>query len=256
MQAFLNIAIPAIRQASKIVSRYLDHSWLPQQDKNPQLENLIDTIEDSIARSIQKAYPEHAVLTPRSDLSPSFPSVFWLLNPISGLDNFLHQLPCVAMSLTLVMHNHIHLGVVYDLLSHELFTATRGGGAHLNNRRIRVNPGNPGTNILLGTASYAMEHSSKNRLNDFFQKNKTTDNKIRIFGSTALSLAYVAAGRLDAFWNPSASPWDIVAGALLVTEAGGLVGSPTGKWSLSDPNTFFIAGAPKSYTALMIEMGK
>ena len=184
--------------------------------------------EQTIIKTLQKAYPEIKIISeetnPEVDLN--LHEKKWIIDPLDGTLNFLHGLPHFAISIALMIKDKIISGVIYDPIKDELFWAEKGVGAYLNNTRIRVSQRSQLKDALISTGIpwKGMESSHKNYLK-ILENIMKNSSGIRRYGSAALDLAYVAAGRYDAFWEFNLKTWDIAAGALLVKEAGGYVGN-------------------------------
>jgi len=184
--------------------------------------------EQTIIKTLQKAYPKIKIISeetnPEVDLN--LHEKKWIIDPLDGTLNFLHGLPHFAISIALMIKDKIISGVIYDPIKDELFWAEKGVGAYLNNTRIRVSQRNQLKDALISTGIpwKGMESSHKNYLK-ILENIMKNSSGIRRYGSAALDLAYVAAGRYDAFWEFNLKTWDIAAGALLVKEAGGYVGN-------------------------------
>lgn len=185
--------------------------------------------EREILHHLHKAYPDHAVLAEESGLTGNADSEHrWIVDPLDGTTNFLHEIPHFAASIALAKKDTLLVGVIYDPCKNELFKAIRGEGALLNNRRIRVAERRNLEGALLGTG---VPYSSDRDLEQYLRVLQSLIRNtagIRRAGAASLDLAYVAAGRLDGFWEFDLNPWDIAAGALMVQEAGGIVGDLDG----------------------------
>ncbi len=174
----------------------------------------------------------------------------WIIDPLDGTTNFVHGFPTFAVSIALEHRGRLEQAVVYDPMRQELFTASRGTGAVLDGRRIRVSNMRGLEGALIGTGFPYRENARW--LESYVAMMKTVMSVtagIRRPGSAALDLSYVAAGRLDGFWEIGLHPWDTAAGSLLITEAGGLIGTLTGADYKQGGN--IIAGSPKVYAALV-----
>ncbi len=183
--------------------------------------------EQAIISIIQKAYPGHAILAEESG-QQNGSECQWIIDPLDGTTNYLHGIPQFCVSIAMREKNKLQLGVIYDPLKEELFCATRGEGATLNNRRIRVSRQRDLKGSLIGTGlPYRAEQELDRYLATLRALLKKTSG-IRRAGSAALDLAYVAAGRFDGFWEFGLNVWDIAAGTLLIQEAGGLVSDMEG----------------------------
>jgi len=225
MHPTLNIAIRAARSAGNIIVRALDQVdrlSITTKAENDFVTEVDKMAEAEIIRTLRKSFPNHGILAEESGTSPG-DDYQWVIDPLDGTTNFLHGFPQFAVSIALKHKLVIEQAVVYDPISQELFTASRGRGAHLNDRRIRVTSRINLDGALLGTG-FPFKHLQQ--LDAYLASFKTLITKtagIRRAGSAALDLAYVAAGRLDGFWELGLSPWDMAAGILLIEEAGGFV---------------------------------
>ena len=233
---FLNIGVRAARRASKIILKaydHLEHLTITAKGPSDFVTNADCEAEAEIIRVIHEAYPDHAILGEESGKNGKN-EYTWIVDPIDGTNNFIHGHPHFAISIALKHNDHIEHGLIYDPLRQELFTASLGGGAYLNEHRIRI-----ANNQYLATAIIAVDFSIKSgKTADFLRLLATLLPRVaatRRSGSGALDCAYVAAGRIDAICGFSFNPWDIAAGVLLIAEAGGLVADFTGK--TADPLT-------------------
>jgi len=220
-----NIAVRAARNAGNIIVRSLDRLDsldVSTKDHHDYVSEVDRQAEQAIIDVIKGAYPSHAILAEESGLHEG-DEYQWVIDPLDGTTNFLHGFPQFAVSIALLHNNQLDQAVIYDPLRQELFTASRGRGARLNNRRIRVSAARSLDNTLIGTG---FPYKNFRRIDAYMDAFKALLPKVagvRRPGSAALDLAYVAAGRLDGFWEMNLQPWDIAAGVLLVQEAGGLV---------------------------------
>ncbi len=225
MNPTLNIAIRAARKAGDTISRAVDRTdrlKITVKDQNDFVSEIDKKAESQIIDVIKKAYPDHAILAEESG-SHSGDDYLWIIDPLDGTTNFIHGFPQFAVSIALQYKGRLEVAVIYDPMRQELFTAVRGGGAQMNDRRIRVSGHRSLSGSLLGTG---FPYKNFSRLDNYLGMLKSFISQtsgIRRPGSAALDLAYVAAGRLDGFWEMGLKPWDIAAGVLLVQEAGGLI---------------------------------
>lgn len=225
MHPMLNIAIRAARSAGDLINRSADSVGkiqIDQKGKNDFATEVDRLAEQEIIRTIRGAYPDHAILAEESG-AYSGNDYIWVIDPLDGTTNFLHGFPQYAVSIALKHKGRIEIGVVYDPTRNELFTATRGAGAMLNNRRIRVTPQNSLKGALLGTGFPFKKQQYLDSYLDMFRALFIDSAGIRRAGAAALDLAYVAAGRMDGFWEIGLHEWDMAAGALLIQEAGGVI---------------------------------
>ncbi len=225
MHPMLNIAIRAARAAGNVIIRQVDHAQdlsSNEKGKNDFVTEVDRQAEAVIIDTILKAYPKHAIHAEESGTQGKSDYV-WIIDPLDGTTNFLHGFPHYAVSIALRHKDKLVQGVVYDPLRQELFTTSRGEGAYLNDRRIRVSKRKHLQGALLGTGFPFRENADLEQYTEILKKLFPLTAGIRRAGSAALDLAYVACGRLDGFWEFGLKPWDIAAGALLIEEAGGVV---------------------------------
>ncbi|MGH8548149.1 MAG: inositol monophosphatase family protein [Methylococcales bacterium] len=246
MQPMLNIAERAARAAGNIIIRSLDRIdslHIDEKARNDFATEVDHRAEQEIIRVIRAAYPEHTIVAEESGVH-SGNEFTWIIDPLDGTTNFLHGFPQFAVSIALTRKGRIQQAVVYDPMRQELFSASRGAGAMLNNRRIRVS-GQPGLKgALLGTGFPFGAQKHLEAYLDMFRCLSKDTAGIRRPGAAALDLAYVAAGRFDGFWEIGLRQWDMAAGALLIQEAGGIVTDfASGNEYLSSGN--IIAANPK-----------
>ena len=227
MDPMLNIAVRAARAAGDIIVRAADRVDLLNitvKSRNDFVSEVDRQAEHEIVSILQKAYPGHAVLGEEYGAQgPESSEYVWVIDPLDGTTNFLHGFPQFAVSIGLFYRGKIERGVVYDPIKQELFTAARGQGATLNNRRLRVTKQNGMTGALLGTGIPFKDQSYLDAYLGMLKDLLKDAAGIRRAGSAALDLAYVAAGRFDGFWEIGLNVWDMAAGVLLVQEAGGIV---------------------------------
>ncbi|MCK5889947.1 MAG: inositol monophosphatase [Methylococcales bacterium] len=224
MHPMLNIAIRAARIAGDIIQRSSDKSsqlTIGKKSKNDFVTEVDLMAEDAIINVIKKAYPDHSILAEESGETAGNEYV-WVVDPLDGTTNFLHGYPQYAVSIALKNKGKTEVGVVYDPLRDELFTAEKGGGAMLNNRRIRVSSQIKLETALLGTGFPFKYPQHLDTYLNMFRDLTIKTAGIRRAGSAALDLAYLATGRLDGFWEIGLKEWDLAAGVLLVQEAGGV----------------------------------
>lgn len=201
---------------------HIDRLNITEKSQNDFVTEVDNAAEKEIIRTIRAAFPEHAILAEESGLQ-GVSDFQWIIDPLDGTTNYLHGFPQFAVSIALKNKKTLEQAVVYDPLRQELFTASRGRGAHLNDRRIRVTSRRGLEGALLGTGFPFKQQQHLDAYLETFKSLFPMTAGIRRAGSAALDLAYVAAGRLDGFWELGLSPWDMAAGALLVEEAGGFI---------------------------------
>lgn len=230
MHPMTNIAVRAAREAGRVLLRYydrVDSLSVTEKSRNDFVSEVDRAAESAIITTIRKAYPHHAILAEESgDLGGN--DFQWVIDPLDGTTNYLHGFPQFSISIALQHRGELQNAVVYDPLREELFTATRGDGAYLNERRIRVSSRKDLNGALLGTG---IPFGDLGHVDAYLamMKDLLRDTAgVRRPGSAALDFAYVAAGRLDGFWELGLARWDFAAGALLVREAGGVVSDIAG----------------------------
>jgi myo-inositol-1(or 4)-monophosphatase len=252
MQPLLNIAVRAARRAGEIIVRSmsrLDSLHVASKGRNDFVTDVDRAAEREIIAVIHKAYPNHAILAEESGASGE-DDTRWIIDPLDGTTNFVHGNPVFCVSIACEHKGRLEHGVVYDPLRQELFTASRGDGAHLEGRRMRVS----GQRTLEGAlvATGFPYRSNQRYIDPYMAMLKAVMLKtagVRRPGSAALDLAYVAAGRVDAFWEIGLSPWDTAAGTLLIQEAGGRIGTLAGEPYTQKGN--IVAGTPRVYVSLV-----
>ena len=230
MKPTTNIAVRAARQAGSILMRNFDRVdslKVTQKSRNDFVSDVDRAAEEAIIRVIRQAYPDHAILAEESGHQEGN-DFQWIIDPLDGTTNYLHGFPQFSISIALMHRGILESAVVYDPLANELFTADKGNGAYLNERRIRINSPKSLTGALIGTG---IPFRDRRFIDQYLGmlKDMTKDTAgIRRPGSAALDFAYLAAGRLDGCWELGLSQWDFAAGALLVKEAGGSVSDLSG----------------------------
>jgi myo-inositol-1(or 4)-monophosphatase len=248
MHPMLNIAVRAARRAGTIISRSmarLDTVQVEPKGRRDYVSNIDREAEAAVIDTLLKAYPDHQIMAEESGGRGNSEFV-WIIDPLDGTTNFLHGFPQFAVSIALAVKGQVEQAVIYDPIRDELFTASRGGGAQLNERRLRVSKCRLLDNALLGTGFPIRDE----KLIDPYLKSFGTflhrADGVRRAGAASLDLAYVAAGRLDGYWEYGLQAWDIAAGALMVQEAGGLVGTIGEQEELLKHGNI-IAASPKIY---------
>jgi myo-inositol-1(or 4)-monophosphatase len=252
MHPLVNIAVGAARRAGEVIVRNLDRGGgitASEKSRNDFVSEVDRAAEQVLIATIRKSYPDHGFLAEESGRHDGN-DYTWIIDPLDGTTNFLHGFPQFAVSVACRHRDRMEVGVVLDPLRGELFTAARGEGAQLDGRRLRVTQRLGLDGALIGTGFPFREN--KRWLKPYLAMLEyVMDNTagVRRPGAAALDLAYVAAGRLDGFWEVGLAPWDTAAGILLITEAGGRVGTLAGTDYRDGGN--LVAGNPRVYAALI-----
>ncbi len=254
MHPMLNTAVKAARKAGTIISRAsrdVDLLKVESKRQNDFVTEVDRAAEAAIIAVLNEAYPNHSILAEESGASKGSQGEFvWIIDPLDGTTNFIHGVPQFAVSIGLRHKGVMTQGVVFDPVKNELFTATRGAGAYLNDKRMRVGKRDRINDALIGTGFPFSKIDLLERYIEMFRKVTLNCAGIRRPGAAALDLAYVAAGRFDGFWEMGLAPWDMAAGALLVQEAGGLVGDFAGNSDYMESGEI-VAGSPKVFAQLL-----
>ncbi len=234
LHPMLNIAIKAARAAGSIINRAaLDVEVLKVGSKGPNdfVSEVDRAAEEIIIQTLLEAYPGHAILAEESgrEHGAKHSEYLWIIDPLDGTTNFLHGLPMYAVSIALAHRGQIQQAVVYDPTRNDLFFASKGRGAFRNDRRLRVSKRLRLSDSLIGTGFPFRKGDNFKRYMKMLELVMQSCAGVRRPGAAALDLCYVAAGYYDGFFETGLSPWDVAAGALMVTEAGGLVGNFTGE---------------------------
>jgi myo-inositol-1(or 4)-monophosphatase len=252
MHPILNIAVKAARRAGNLIHRAsdnIDHLTVTKKSNADYVSEVDRAAEQTIIQTILDVYPNHEILAEESG-SQGNSEYVWIIDPLDGTTNFLHGVQQYAVSIALQHNGVLTQAVIYDPTKNDLFTATRGRGAFLNDKRIRVSKRDQLADSLIGTGfPYSkMDHldAYMNILRDVIQKTAG----LRRPGSAALDLAWTAAGRYDAFFETGLKPWDIAAGCLLITEAGGMVSDLQGNEGYLKSG-HICAGNPKIFAQLL-----
>ena len=251
MHPLLNIAIGAARRAGDVITRSLDRVGaltVSEKGRNDFVSEVDRAAEQVLIAAIRKAYPSHGYLAEESGAQAG-DDYTWVIDPLDGTTNFLHGFPQFAVSVACRHRGRAEVGVVFDPTRGELFTAERGAGTQLDGRRLRVSQRAGLEGALVGTGFPYRENKKwlKPYLAMLEQVMDATAG-VRRPGAASLDLAYVAAGRLDGFWEVGLSPWDTAAGNLLITEAGGRVGDFTGGEYRDGGH--LLVGTPRVFAAL------
>jgi len=254
MHPLLNTAVKAARRAGAIINRAaLDRGALQVRSKgvNDYVTQVDHAAESAIIDAVQTAYPDHAILGEESGaLERSKAEYRWIIDPLDGTTNFIHGFPQYCVSIAVQHRGRTAHGVVYDPGRNELFTASRGAGAFLDDRRVRVSKCVQLKEALVGTGFPFKEVARLSLYMRQLRTVMTSCSGVRRAGAAALDLAYVACGRMDAFWEMGLSSWDMAAGALMIQEAGGLVGDLSGEDGYLDKGEI-AAATPKLFPLLL-----
>ncbi len=252
MHAMLNVAVMAARRGGDTLIRNmnkLEKLNVEQKGRNDFVSDADRAAENAVIETLLKHYPDHAILAEESGQRGESDYV-WIIDPLDGTTNYLHGFPVYCVSIALAHKGRLEQAVVYDPLRQEIFSASKGQGAQLDGRKIRVSGRKDLERSLVGTgfpyrdSNEAFEPYMKMLVNAI---QNTTG--IRRAGSAALDLCYVAAGRLDAYWETGLMSWDLAAGALIIREAGGIISGLDGSEDFLDTG-HVLTGTPKIYAAL------
>src|SRR5262245_37277095 len=255
LHPMLNVAIKAARAAGAIINRAaLDVDLLKVNVKGPNdfVSEVDRAAESAIIETLLQAYPDHGVLAEESGSSHGNrkSDYVWIIDPLDGTTNFLHGLPIYAVSIGLAHRDVVQQAVVYDPARNDLFFASRGRGAFLNDRRLRVSKRTQLADALVGTGFPFRRGDDFERYLQMMHSVMQRCAGVRRPGAAALDLCYVAAGWYDGFFETGLNPWDVAAGSLMVTEAGGLIGNFTGESQFLHQREV-VAGNPKVYGQLV-----
>lgn len=259
MHPLLNTAVKAARKAGAIINRAsldLDLVRVSSKGHADFVTEVDRAAEQAIIETLSQAYPDHGFLAEESGASrpagaaAAASDTTWIIDPLDGTTNFIHGFPQYAVSIACQQGGQITQAVVYDPTRNDLFTATRGRGAFLNDRRLRVSKRTRLQDALIGTGFPFRNLDTLDHYLQLFRKLTACTAGLRRPGAAALDLAYVAAGRYDGFWEFGLAPWDMAAGSLLVIEAGGLITDDAGQGDyLASGNV--VCGTPKVFAQLL-----
>ncbi|MEH6556492.1 MAG: inositol monophosphatase family protein [Oceanicoccus sp.] len=256
MEPMLNIALRAARSAGEIVARateHLDNLEVIEKSPNDFVTEIDQAAEKEVIYHISKAHPDHSFLGEEGGLQGNIDSDYqWIIDPIDGTTNFVRGIPHFAISIACLHKGQLLHGVVLDPIRREEFTASRGKGAQLNGRRMRVSSRKSLDGSLIGTG-IPFKSRSEAHIPAYTRSLEAVAKQtagIRRAGAASLDLAYVAAGRMDAFWEIGLSQWDIAAGVLLIRESGGLISDFAGGNDFLDSGNI-VAGNPKCFKGLL-----
>jgi len=233
MHPMLSTAVKAARRAGSVINRGardLDRLTVTAKGPKDFVSEVDHAAEAAIVDVLHSAYPDHAILAEEGTAKDANARAeyVWIVDPLDGTTNFLHGLPQYCVSIALEHKGHITQGVIYDPVRNDLFTATRGRGAFLNDHRMRVSRRQHLRDCLVGTGFPFRDGSDLETYIKMMRAMMIECAGLRRPGSAALDLAYVAAGYYDGFWEVGLNAWDVAAGSLLILEAGGLVGDLVG----------------------------
>jgi len=252
MHPTLNIAVKAARRAGGIInraSRDVEQIKVSAKRDKDFVTEVDKAAEEAIIGVLHEAYPDHAILAEESGASGDSDFV-WIIDPLDGTTNFIHGFPQYCISIAQTQKGVLQHAVIYDPNRNELFTASKGAGAYLNERRIRVSKRAKMNEALIGTGFPFRYFEHVDAYLGIFRDMMHKTAGVRRPGAAALDLAWVAAGRIDGFWELGLSPWDMAAGALLITEAGGLVGDLSGEQNYLETGNI-VGGNPKVFSQLL-----
>jgi len=261
MHPMLNVAVRAARRAGRIITRAsldIDQVKIARKQRNDFVTEVDHAAEEAIIDTLSTAFPAHSILAEESGYRPGKGAAetaqeaefVWIIDPLDGTTNFIHGLPQYCISIALMERGVVTQGLIYDPNRDELFTATKGRGAFLNDRRIRVTSRTRLEESLIGTGFPFRRMDDLDRYMAILKAVMQKAAGLRRPGAAALDLAYVAAGRYDGFFEIGLAPWDVAAGSLMVTEAGGLIGDFTGE-SKHIFGEEVVAGTPKVFTQML-----
>ena len=260
LHPMLNVAIKAARAAGAIINRAaldVESVRISQKQINDFVTEVDHASEKVIIETLLTAYPGHGILAEESGSQHGAKDseFVWIIDPLDGTTNFIHGFPVYCVSIALAVRGKIEQAVIYDPSRNDLFTSTKGRGAYLNERRIRVSKRTQLKDCLISTGfPFRPGDNFKSYLNMMADVMQRTAG-LRRPGAAALDLAYVAAGFTDGFFETGLSIWDVAAGSLLVTEAGGLIGNFTGESDFLEQKEC-LAGTPRIYGQLVQILGK
>lgn len=255
MHPMLTTAVKAARRAGSIINRAsldLERLTVSRKAHSDFVSEVDGAAEDAIIKILREAYPNHSILAEESGKSghTGESEYQWIIDPLDGTTNFLHGFPTYGVSIALLHRGMLSQAVIYDPVSDELFTASRGSGAFLNDHRIRVSKRAQLGESLIGTGFPFRDFTHMEAYLAMFKDIIPRAAGIRRPGSAALDLAYVAAGRYDGFWETGLAPWDMAAGCLLILEAGGMVSDLEGNGHYMHSGQV-VAGNPKIFAQLL-----
>ncbi len=256
----INVAIKAARAAGAIINRAaldIESVRISQKQVNDYVTEVDQASEQAVIETLLTAYPGHGILAEESgrEYGAKDSEFVWIIDPLDGTTNFIHGFPVYCVSIALAVQGKIEQAVIYDPTRNDLFTATKGRGAYLNDRRLRVSKRTRLQESLISTGFPFRPGDDLQRYLLIMADIMPRTAGLRRPGAAALDLAYVAAGFTEGFFETGLQPWDVAAGSLLVTEAGGLVGNFTGEANFLEQKEC-IAASPKIYGQLVPLLSK
>jgi myo-inositol-1(or 4)-monophosphatase len=260
LHPMINVAIKAARAAGAIINRAaldVESVRVSQKQVNDFVTEVDQASEQIIIETLLGAYPGHAIWAEESgrEHGAQHSEFVWIIDPLDGTTNFIHGLPIYCVSIALAVRGKVEQAVIYDPSRNDLFTATKGRGAYMNNRRIRVAKRTRLKECLISTGFPYRVDDDINRYLRMMGEIMQRTAGLRRPGAAALDLAYVAAGFTDGFFETGLQPWDVAAGSLLITEAGGLVGNLSGDADFLEQREC-LAANPRIYGQLVSVLGK
>ena len=258
MHPMLNVAVKAARRAATIINRAslnLERLQIDRKQHNDFVTEVDKAAEEAIIETLSEAYPNHGFLAEESGELLNNSDHIWIIDPLDGTTNFIHGFPQYAISIALSVNGVLQQAVIYDPNRDELFSASKGAGAYVDRRRLRVASQIKLEKALIGTGfPYRQDQDVDQYLKIFAEMTRQCAG-LRRPGAASLDLAYVAAGRYDGFFESELKPWDMAAGALIITEAGGLVGNYRGEEGFLESGEI-MAGNPRIFAQMAQVLGK
>lgn len=260
MHPMLNTAIKAARRAGAIINRAsldLDRLHVARKGPKDYVTEVDKSVEEAVIDLLRTAYPDHGFLCEESGLHEAgqtvdgIPEYQWIIDPLDGTTNFIHGFPVYAVSIALAHRGQVVQAVIYDPSRNELFTASRGGGAFLNDRRIRVSGLTRYHDAML--SAYVPDSGGGVSPDSRWANLLSGCASVRRMGASVLDLAYVASGRIDGFCAKNLKRWDLAAGGLMILEAGGLIGDFEGEQNWYETGSV-IAATPKIFTQMLAHL--
>jgi myo-inositol-1(or 4)-monophosphatase len=255
LHPMLNVAIIAARKAGNIINRAsldIEQVKVSTKSANDFVTEVDQKAEEVIIETLLTAYPGHGILAEESGRTHGAKNseYVWIIDPLDGTTNFIHGFPVYAVSIALAFRDQIQQAVVYDPTRNDLFYASKGRGAFLNDKRLRVSKRTRMSDSLIGTGFPFRKGDNFQRYVKMFSEIMQNCAGVRRPGAAALDLCYVAAGYYDGFFETGLNPWDIAAASLMITEAGGLIGNFTGESDFMYQREV-VAGNPKVYAQMV-----